>query len=313
LTVAAGCTVARACAASAAAPSTTAPRPLRYLFVNKTGRWTDQQCFWSLSDGREWHSFAEHPNIVCPTGNGRVYFRLGPAPRNFDDRETYWDFIEYACANGTWSGNTTQVDAFCIPLTIEMGAKKVGITESREKLFEAFRKECPKEFRGCVKADRWILSPARAGFDQAGLQGHYFDKYVEEIWTLYATKKPTPSGKYIGQVVDGALRFSPIVGGKSYVCTGKPSTQDILLGQGVLSANAAFCAAFNRHVAADPADWNTPSRFYKAEPFNAYAKFFHDHSVDQKAYGFCYDDFADQAAYFTGKGDDVLVTLHWSR
>ena len=77
---------------------------------------------------------AKEPTAPCPGGNGRLYFRLGAAPKNFDDREAYWDFIEYAYDKGTWHGNTTQVDAFCVPLTIELGDKKAGITESRKKL-----------------------------------------------------------------------------------------------------------------------------------------------------------------------------------
>ncbi len=96
-----------------------------YTFVNKTnGKWADDQCFWSLDGGKQWHSFAKEPTTPCPTGNGRVYFRLGDAPKNFDDRAAYWDFIEYAYGNGTWNGNTTQVDAFCIPLTIEFAGDK---------------------------------------------------------------------------------------------------------------------------------------------------------------------------------------------
>src|SRR5437763_11571020 len=93
-----------------------APGGTVYRFVNKTnGKFTDEQCFWSLNGGKEWHSFAKEPTVRCPTGNGRVYFRLGAAPKNFDDREATWDFIEYAYDKGTWHGNTTQVDAFCIP------------------------------------------------------------------------------------------------------------------------------------------------------------------------------------------------------
>src|SRR4051794_7991538 len=47
-----------------------------YKFVNKTGKFTDEQCFWSLNGGRDWHSFAKEPTVPC-SGNGRVYFRLG--------------------------------------------------------------------------------------------------------------------------------------------------------------------------------------------------------------------------------------------
>jgi hypothetical protein len=299
------------------APFSQAQEPAKtvYRFVNKTnGKFTDEQCFWSLNGGKDWHSFAREPTAPC-AGNGRLFVYVGTKPKNFDDFGAYWDFIEYNFAKDTWYGNTTQVDAFCIPMTIELGNKKVGITESRSKLFEAFRKECPREFKDCVKGDLWILSPCRAGFGKDGPHGKYFDKYVDEVWEMYATEKKTPSGKYIGKVdAKGALTFTPTGGdpkAKTYTCARKPTTQEIFLGTGVLGSNPHFCAAFNRHVAADPADWNNPAKFYQAEPCNWYARFLHEHSIDHKAYGFCYDDASEQAAYFAGKGPEVIVTLYW--
>ena len=95
------------------------------------------------------------------------------------------------------------------------------------------------------------------------------------------------------------------------ICSKKPSTQDILLGEGELAGNPQFCAAFNRHVAADPADWNNPAKFYQAEPCNWYSKFLHEHSINHKSYGFCYDDASEQAAFFSGKGDNLIVTFYW--
>jgi hypothetical protein len=285
---------------------------MHYQFVNKTnGKFTDDMCFWSLNGGRDWHSFAKEPSVRCPKGNGRVYFRVGAAPKNFDDREAYWDFIEYAYDKGNWDGNTTQVDAFCIPITIELGKKKAGITESRRELFETFRKDAPAEFKASVKGEYWILSPCRAGFHKEGPHGKYFDKYIDEVWSTYSQEKKTPSGKWIGKVVNGALTFTPVDGGKAIRCERKPTTQEVLLGTGVLGANPQFCAAINRHVLADPADWGNPAAFYKAEPCNWYSKFFHEHSIDHKSYGFCYDEAGDQAAFFSGQGERLIVTLYW--
>jgi hypothetical protein len=287
---------------------------LVYTFVNRTnGKFSDDQCFWSLNNGRDWHSFATEPSVPCPAGNGRVYLRVGTAPRNFDDRQTCWDFFEYAYGDGTWNGNTTQVDAFCIPMTIELNDKKVGMTKSRSKLFELFRKGAPKQFQSCVKGDFWILSPCRAGFGKEGPYHDYFDQYVAAVWGMYAKERTTPSGKWIGKVVDGALIFTPTGDGAPLRCARKPSTQDVLLGTGVLAGNPQFCAAMNRHVLADPADWNNSAKFYQAEPCNWYAKFFHEHSLDHKAYGFCYDDVGEQAAFFSGKGRNLIVTLFWDR
>ena len=285
---------------------------LSYDFVNNTnGKFTDDQCFWSLDAGRSWHSFATQPSVLCPNGNGRVYFRLGAAPRNLDDFEACWDFIEYAYGRGVWNGNTTQVDAFCIPLTIELGEKKLGISESRRKLFEAFRAEAPKEFKPCVKGDYRILSPWRAGFNKDGPNANYFHNYVEEVWEMYAKAKKTPSGNWTGEVLEGALTFTPLHGGKAVSCPRKPDTQEILLGTGVLARNPQFCAALNRHVLADPADWKSPTLFYQAEPCNWYSKFLHQHALAHKCYGFCYDDVSEQAAYFSGQGEKLTVALSW--
>jgi hypothetical protein len=287
---------------------------LVYRLVNKTnGKFTDAECFWSLDHGKNWHSFAKEPTAVCPRGNGRLYFYVGTPPKHWGSRDSYWDFIEYASGNSsTWHGNTTQVDAFCIPITVEMSGKKVGITESRQKLFEAFRREAPEPFKGCVKGDYWIVSPCSANFGKKGTHANYFDAYLDEVWAMYAQEKKTPSGKWTGKVVDGALTFTPVAGGRSFTCKSKPTTQDAFMGTGVLATNPRFCGAINRHVLADPADWDNPAAFYKAEPCNWYAKFLHEHSIDRKAYGFCYDDDAGQAAFFSAKGKEVVVTLYWN-
>jgi hypothetical protein len=161
-----------------------------------------------------------------------------------------------------------------------------------------------------VQGNQRITSPHITGFQKDKPNGHYFDKYVDEIWDTYATPKTLPSG-WTGKVVDGALIFSK-PGSKDYVLKKKPTTQDILLGTNELGHLPAFCAAFNRHVAADPGDWNNPATYYKKEPFNFYAKFWHEHTINGKAYGFCYDDVAQQDTLIHAKTPTKLVvTLYW--
>jgi hypothetical protein len=285
-----------------------------YKFVNKTnGKWKDDEIFWSRDMTKTWHSIAKEP--TAPTGgNGRLYFSVGKTPKNLDDWESYWDFIEYNSNGRKWAGNTTQVDAWCLPLTIEMADKKFGITGPRTKMFEEFKKEAPKEFKNCVLGkDYWITSPFRADMGPGKPFEDYFEKYVDELWKKYATETKTPSGKYKGKAeADGALTFTPVDGGgKAVTCSKKPTTKNILLGEGVLGGNPGFCAAFNRGVADDPADWNDAAKFYQKEPCNWYSKFLHKYSVDHKAYGFCYDDYAEQAAYFAAEADHLTVTFYW--
>ena len=287
---------------------------VKYVFVNNThGKWTDEQIFWTFQeDGSNWKSLKEAPTVMCPNKNGRVYFYVGAKPKDYYDRGAYWDFIEYVANGNKWAGNTTQVDAWSLPITIEMGNHKVGVNESRKKMFEAFAKDCPPEFKGCIKGDFYIVSPAHeGGMEKGGKFANYFDKYVDEVWDMYKEEKKTPSGKFTGKVEGGALIFTPVGGGKQIVCKSKPSTQDILLGEGVLQPNPGFCGAFNRHVAADPADWRDKSKFYQELPCNWYAKFCHEHAIDHRSYGFCYDDASEQASYFAATGDTCTVVIGW--
>ena len=191
------------------------PGGLVYSLVNKTnGKFTDEECFWSLNGGREWHSFAKEPTAPRPAAGG-LYSAVGKHPKNFDDWESYWDFVEYNAGGGTWHGNTTQVDAFCLPLTIEMGDKKVGIMESRSKLFAAFRNEAPEEFQACVKGDFWIVSPCKAGFGKAAPTPSTSRSTLTKYGTCTPRRKRRPAESIPARSCgEGALTFTPVAGGE---------------------------------------------------------------------------------------------------
>ncbi len=286
-----------------------------YQFVNATGKFTDEQISWQFGDKGESVSLAKDKSAPAKMGGGgRIYFKIEEPNANAKPK-VYRDFIEYTHNDRGWFGNTTQVDEFVFPMTIELfeadgTSKKLGISESRAKLFEEFKKNAPREFQSCVVGTDRIVSPNRADMAKGKQFGNSFDAYVDEIWETYRVEKKTPGG-WTGKALDGKLIFSK-PGQKDYVLTKKPTQQDILLGQNELGKSADWCSAFNRHVAADPGDWRNPATFYKAEPCNYYAKFFHEHSLRGLAYGFCYDDFGNQAAYFEGHHPKKLVvTIYW--
>ena len=301
----------------AAMPSTSADSSGNfYQFVNATNKFTDDQISWSFGERGPYTSFSQAKSAAAKLGGGgRMYFKIEVPAAGGGKPEVYKDFIEFTQNKNGWYGNTTQVDEFVIPITIELfesdgTSKKVGISESRTALFEAFKKNAPKEFQSCVIGTQRIVSPCRADFQKGKTNGNYFDKYIDEVWNMYAAEKTTPGG-WTGKVVDGALTFSK-PGQKNYVLHKKPTTQDALLGQNELGKSADWCSAVNRHVLADPGDWKNISAYYKTEPYNYYARFFHEHSVRNLAYGFCYDDFNQQAAYFEGhKATKLVVTIYW--
>lgn len=287
-----------------------------YQFVNATGKFTDDQISWSFGEAGPYTTFAQARNAPPKIGGGgRMYFKIEVPATAGGKPQVYKDFIEFTHNRTGWYGNTTQVDEFVIPITIELfeangTSQKVGITESRAALFAAFKKDAPKEFQSCVQGLDRIVSPYRADFRKGMTNGNYFDRYINEVWAMYATEKTTPGG-WTGKVVEGALIFSK-AGEKDYVLRQKPTTQDVLLGEHELAKSAPFCSAINRHVLADPGDWRNRAAYYQTEPYNFYAKFFHDHSLRNLAYGFCYDDFGEQAAYFMGRNPvKLVVTLRW--
>ncbi len=53
--------------------------------------------------------------------------------------------------------------------------------------------------------------------------------------------------------------------------------------------------------------WKDSSTFYKAPPANYYAKFWHTHGIDGKAYGFPYDDVGSYSSYISHKDPQYLV------
>lgn len=269
---------------------------------------------------------------ILADGNGDVGFAgpnvLNPTDPNVD---VYFDWYEFSYNdNGLWT-NTTQVDQFGFPLVQDVyGAnhsfhQQTGITEGRAAVFDAYAREMPAEFLLGEQSAYRILAPAKTSFDAGQVNGHYFDAYVNQIWDYYRGTALTVrigGQKYLGRVNDADqfvftevdANTGAVIGG-SYIISGKPTTQDIFEGKGVLAngngvekqIEAQLCAAFNRHVAADATSWAQPAAFYSAAPANAYAKFFHVHSVGGKAYGFAYDDVSDQSSTIQSPTPEHMV------
>lgn len=277
------------------------------------------------------YSLAETRSIKVPRiGSSRVFLSVGspmyirvmpngyagadinnPNDPNID---VYFDFVEFTIDDRGFHGNTTQVDGFGFPLMIELTdasrqVRKAGHIESRKALFDAFKREVPREFHSCVRAPYRIVSPNVADFGKGRPHAAYFDKYISEVWKFFSMEKKLLGG-WTGKVVNGELTFSQ--GGGKVFKTPKPTTQEAFLGNGILGHSPQFCAAINRHVLEEPAYWTNPSKYYNAAPANYYAKFWHDHSINGKAYGFCYDDFNGQDTLIEARQPTNLnITVSW--
>lgn len=260
----------------------------------------------------------------------------GPNLANSSDanQQVYFDFAEFTLLSTGFWGNTTRVDQFGFPITARLVGsdgvdKTVGETETRAGLFSAFQKEVPAAFTGLVKSPYRIVAPSKGTMATGAAYANYFDSYINDVWTYYASHDLTFSfadegvmSTFVGRVSGDTFTFSKNGGAAYGYIRGKPSTINLLEGSGPLATGARLdlviqaqiCAALNRHlletVSGDK--WSDPTTYYASAPANYYAKFWHQHSLSGLAYGFAYDDVRDQSTLlYSSKPQGLVVTIGW--
>jgi len=256
---------------------------LTVKILNRTnGQYPDSQVFWSFNG--QVHSIAEQQYLDMPANSaGRMNFFLG-APNS-----QYTDFIEFTVGPTVFNGNTTRVDAFGVKLAlrlhahdgfdVQVGEDQATFAEPRATTFQRFIDAMPAEFKhlGQIQAPFRIPSPGNSSvFRPGGASANYYTAYASSVGVT-------------------------------------ASTADIFGCAGSLASQPAMCAALNRHVAHLPqSQWNTPSLYYQAAPANYYARFWHDRAINRLAYGFPYDDVANQSSFIShGNPQYLLVAVGW--
>ena len=291
-----------------------------------------------MSSGRIFVSLGEPMYIkILKDANGEIGF-AGPNPLNPTDPniDVPYDWYEFTWGdNGLWI-NTTQVDAFGLPLLLDVWGdnktfhQRTGIEETRQAIYSEYAQEVPQAFQAAGQDPLRIMAPGKSTFDAGQVNGHYFDDYVDQIWADYSRRDLVVdmwngSRRFVGRVQGTQMVFGevdPATGaslGGHYVVN-KPTTQDILEGKGALATGdsvelaleAQICAAFNRHVMEDSSLWAVPNAWYLAAPSNYYARFWHHHSLGGLAYGFAYDDVSDQSSVIIApKPEHMALGIGW--
>jgi hypothetical protein len=273
----------------------TAKNALMFKFLNRTGgHYSDSEVFWSFQN--QVYSIAEMPLFDMPANSsGRMYFYLG-VPKG-----SYFDFIEFTIGPTVFNGNTTRVDAFGIKIAMRLhcadgydvavGEDDETFAEDRAVTFQKFLAAVPPEFAACATNQMpfRIIEPGAAGFNQGGLQQHYYDGFVDALWAANALTVPKPgaNGSGLGGFPDLSAAIYRHVGGVA-----GSFTPDGRL------ANHAL--------------WNDDSTFYLTAPADFYAKFWHEHSRNRKTYGFPYDDVGGYSSYISHQNPQyLLVAIGW--
>jgi hypothetical protein len=277
------------------------------------------------------------PMYIQAIGNP-VYGYTGPNIDNPSDPNinVTFDFVEVNINATNFYGNTTRVDQFGMPIRLELQDpagldQTVGETETRAALFQEFVAQVPQPFQSLaqVQAPYRIVAPAHGSFGASGSESTYLDSYIQSIWNQYRTQSlvfTDAQGTFTGNVVGNQFVFTD--GQGTYYINNVPTTQEVLLGNGVLNdaTNAAagvptakqlqiqaqVCAALNRHVAENAAEWTTSADFYNSSPTNSYSAFWHAHSINGLTYGFPYDDVSGFSSSLIGTNPTVAtITVGW--
>ncbi|MBN2842976.1 MAG: hypothetical protein JXM68_07790, partial [Sedimentisphaerales bacterium] len=240
-----------------------------------------------------------------------------PADPNFN---TEHDAVEFTVDQYGFFVNITQVDHFSIPISfdtysVSMAKQSAGFTEDRATIYSAYRNAAmPQAFKDLIYTyggkDIRVVCPSKSATFKAA-NPTYYDSYVTEVWDYYKTHTctfTTDVGTFNGTVgyndVFSFMRTKDGVTDGPWIINGKPNAEEIFEGSGKLCTGSEhdlnvqkfFVAALTRHVAGDTSTWANDAAYYQAGPANFYSKFWHDHGLNGRAYGFAYDDVYDKSS-----------------
>jgi hypothetical protein len=275
-----------------------------------------------------------------------VFGYAAPNKQNPNDPNNgiLYEIIELTYNQYGFFGNTTRVDAYHRPIGMELIGNNgtyrqaVGEVLAHKRIIERFLSYAPEAFQNCFNPiDSTIAQPSKIpDFQAGGAQEYYFKSYVDQIWTKYKTTNLTfitgDKGVWSGRVNDqNVLELTCIDGPQIFKnrvarISAPPNTQEVIEGKGVLNQpngdtevdlaiQAQICAAINRHAidvtSTHPGiqDWSIPSNYYKEEPANFYAGFWHQEgiSISNLSYGFAYDDVWEQSSSLHATQPEKLI------
>jgi len=272
---------------------------MMFKFLNRTnGKYQDAEVFWSFkgTSGTEVHSIAEQPLFDMPANSsGRMYFYLG-TPNSL-----YFDFIEFTIGPAQFNGNTTRVDAFGLKIAMRLhcadgfdvavGEDYPTFLEDRAVTFQDSSTKCRSNSRRSRNRTPLIgsSSPAR-GISRPAVHT-----------SITTTRTSISYGRRMESPSRSPARMHPAW--DRTPTFPRPSS-------GTLANRLVQFTADGK--VANKMLWSSAASFYGAAPANYYARFWHSHAIDGKAYGFPYDDVGGYSSYVShGNPQYMLIAVGW--
>ena len=270
---------------------------ITYVILNRTnGAWPDSKIYWSNEQGGTKIQLSQQSTWKAVSD--RFYLWIAPN----DSGSRYFDFLEVVVNGTSWAGNTTRVDGWRLPIAVRLHSSNGSdivlgdayemFYQSRQAHFDEYKNEVPKEFTGLAThdfANIWAphVCPVNY-FNTNGPYVNYFTRYEDSV-AAHQTGAPAPVNAW-----------------DIFACTG-----------GGMGSSPDWSAAINRHVGTlaqgtNNSNWYNDTNYYKAAPCNYYSKWCHRRALDNKCYGFPYDDDGGHAAYAAPSNVQwVAVAIGW--
>lgn len=285
-----------------------------------------------LQSARIYFSFCQPIRLtVAPNGNPSTPDGWNPGTENFD---TQFESVEYTWIPNTGPGggtqiwvNTTQVDAFGLPIRMMLSGKPNGVTTRLTGGFSSSTAGTNIITAITAAGSPWkklvvknalqrpirIISPVHAMALDTKAANYftktYWNKYIDQVFTYYAqaTKSftiDTGTTTYTGKVKNNQMVLTPKGGGTPTVFA-KPDSQ-YLWGNGAPPVSGGNVAELQKYIQASflrstfltnktlsSCSGATP---YTSSPVNQYSKLIHKYAYKQEAYTFPYDDVCSQSS-----------------
>ncbi|MDQ0505362.1 beta-1,3-glucanase family protein [Xanthobacter agilis] len=283
-----------------------------------------------LQSARIYFSFCAPLKLTVANGTPSTPDATTPGSQTFN---IPFDFVEYTWVpiatpkNNTqiWV-NTTQVDAFGLPIRMTLAGKPYGKATqltggfnsptAGPNIIAAIKKAGAPWTKLMVSNGKWpirLISPVHtmtlATSSPYYFPSNYWDKYITSVFNYYAKASNsfsvnTGTTTYKGTVTNGQMVLTPTGGGAATVF-GKPTSQYLwangappISGGNVATLQKFIQASFLRSTFLTNNNLSKCSGMtpYTSSPINQYSKVIHQFAYNQEAYTFGYDDVCSQSS-----------------
>ena len=288
-----------------------------YTFVNKTnGKWKDEEIFWSKDGGRSWHAITEPAEPTAATAACTSTWASSPAElRRLDD----------LLGLRRVQQRRPQVDRQHHPGRCLVPADHPGDRRPQgrhqgpaDQDVRGVQEEVPQGIQELrLGDDSGSSRPSRPTWAPASPHANYFENVRRRAVGDVRQGDQDPQRQVHRQgrrerrpdLHAGRRRRGRRQRRRVHAAPRSPPPRTSSWAKASSAATRGSAPPSTATWRTTPPTGATSRSSTRRNPATGTRSSSTSTRIDNKAYGFCYDDYAEQAAYFAGEGDHLIVTL----